>query len=105
MFPISEQFLVKPSLLLKYVEEDQLYFDMNFSMLISKVLWLGVSYRSHTKTVVLLTELIINKKFKIGYSFDTYLGDIKAYNIGSHEFMLSYRVNVYKVWQKHPVYF
>lgn len=105
MIPIHNRLLFKPEILLKYVLAENIYFDLNAFFLINKVLWVGASYRHHTKSVVLLTELNINKKLKIGYSWDTYLGDVWDYNIGTHEFLLSYTINVYKVWQRHPIYF
>jgi type IX secretion system PorP/SprF family membrane protein len=103
--PLSPQIIFKPTLLLKYVDDGSLYFDLNAMFLYRNTLWLGASFRSQTRTMVFLIELYLNKKFRIGYSYDTYLGDVRAYNIGSHEFMLGYTINLYKEKIRHPFYF
>ena len=104
-FELTPHLVFRPTLLLKYVDGGDLYFDLNAMMLYRNTLWLGMSYRSHTKTLVFLMELYLNKKFRIGYSYDTYLGDVRAYNIGSHEFMLGYSINIYKERIRRPFYF
>lgn len=103
--PINSQIIFKPTILLKFVDDGSLYFDLNAMFLYRNTLWLGASYRSHTRTMVFLIELYLNKKLKFGYSYDTYLGDIRAYNIGSHELMLGYTINYYKEKIRHPFYF
>lgn len=103
---ITEGFIYKPSVLIKYVDNGDFYFDINSSIQMKKILWLGVSYRSNHHTFVVMGELKLNSKWKIGYSYDSYLGDIKAYNIGSHELKLSYEIDPYRKRRVyHPNYF
>lgn len=62
--------------------------DINTALKINNLIWVGASYRSNTRSFVLLTEVRVNSRLKIGYSFDSYLGDIGSYNVGSHEIKL-----------------
>ncbi|MBP6976726.1 MAG: type IX secretion system membrane protein PorP/SprF [Bacteroidales bacterium] len=80
--------ILKPSILIKYWEGNQWGIDLNTALKINNLIWVGVSYRSNTRSFVLLTEVRVSSRLKIGYSFDSYLGDIGNYNVGSHEIKL-----------------
>jgi type IX secretion system PorP/SprF family membrane protein len=102
---INNRLMLKPSVLIKYVDVGSFCFDLNASMLIDKLFWLGVSYRSQKNSFVFLCNFKANSKFQIGYSYDTYLGDVKAYNIGTHEIKLSYEIDTYQRKGIRQVYF
>jgi type IX secretion system PorP/SprF family membrane protein len=102
---LNKDLILKPSVLLKYVDNGVFCYDLNLALMVRKLIWFGVSYRSNYKSFVLLTEIRINSKLKVGYSFDSYLGDVKAYNIGTHEVKIAYEVDLYKRRDMYPVYF
>lgn len=82
--------VLKPSVLVKYWGDNEWGVDINSALKLNNLIWVGASYRTNTKSVVLLTELRVSSKLKIGYTFDSYLGDIGNYNVGSHEIKLSW---------------
>jgi len=102
--PISDRFLIKPSTLVKYVQNAPLQVDLNLNVLINKVLWIGASYRTE-RTAVLLAELVISQKLRIGYSYDIFLNELHQYTQGSHEIMLGYDFPLFKNRMLSPRYF
>lgn len=93
--PLGENVVFRPSLLAKYVNDAPPQFDINASFLFANTLWLGASYRTE-KAVSLITEVNINQNIRIGYSYDMWLNELKTYNKGSHEFRISFDLNVQK---------
>ena len=70
--PLSDNLVLRPSTLVKYAQNAPVQVDLNASLLIRDVLWLGASYRTK-EAVVLLTEIVVAKRLRIGYSYDIYL--------------------------------
>jgi type IX secretion system PorP/SprF family membrane protein len=93
--PLGDNVVFRPSLLAKYVKNAPPQLDLNASFLFANILWLGVSYRTE-KAISLITEINIAQNLRIGYSYDIWLNELKAYNKGSHEIRLSYDFNVSK---------
>lgn len=102
--PLNDNFLLKPSALVKYVKNAPLQVDLNLNLLIKKVLWVGASYRTE-KTAVFLAELIVSQKLRVGYSYDVFLNELHQYTKGSHEIMLGYDFPVFKNRMLTPRYF
>ena len=93
--PMGENVVFRPSLLAKFVKNAPPQLDLNASFLFVNAFWLGVSYRTE-KAVSFMTEINIAQNFRIGYSYDIWLNELKTYNSGSHEIRLSYDFNVNK---------
>lgn len=91
--PISDNVVFRPSLLVKYVKNAPPQLDLNASFLFANTLWLGASYRTE-HAVSCIAEINIAQNFRIGYSYDIWLNELKSYNKGSHEIRLSYDLNV-----------
>lgn len=91
-FPISDNLVFRPSMLVKYVQNAPPQLDLNLSFLIGKSFWLGASYRTE-KAVSLLTEIRITPSLTLGYSYDIWLNELKAYNKGSHELRIGFDLN------------
>ncbi len=102
--PLSENLVFRPSTLVKYAQNAPVQIDVNASFLIKNVLWLGASYRTK-RAVVLLAEVVIAERLRIGYSYDIYLNEIQQHNRGSHEIMLEYNIPVIKNRMLTPRYF
>lgn len=101
--PVGDNTVFKPSVLVKYVENAPLNFDINTSFLFKKVFWLGASYRSGNG-VVLLTEYNIKEFIRIGYSYDIVLNRLKQFTTGTHELMLGFDLNIKKTQSVSPRY-
>lgn len=92
---LKNNLVYKPSIMLKYLPGMPLNFDVNSSILLNKVLWLGGSYRS-TKNIVLLLEYNVNDHLRMGYSYDFDLSPLRSANSGSHEIFLGTDLNINK---------
>lgn len=93
--PLTDNIVFRPSLLAKFVKNAPPQLDLNASFLFANIFWLGASYRTE-KAISLITEININQNLRVGYSYDIWLNELKAYNSGSHEIRLSYDFNVNK---------
>ncbi|MFY0594255.1 type IX secretion system membrane protein PorP/SprF [Roseivirga sp.] len=90
VFDISRDLKFKPNLLIKYVENAPIEFDVNANFLIKDIIWAGLSYRSFDSFDALF-QVQVNKQFQFGYSYDfATTTDLRRVNSGSHEIMLQY---------------
>jgi len=94
-FVINEDIVLKPSMLVKYMDAAPVNVDLNLSCLFNKVFWIGASYRT-SKDLVLITEFNITDYFRAGYSYDLSLGEMKKYNNGSHEIFIGFDFDISK---------
>ena len=104
VLPINDDVILKPSLLVKYVANTPTEVDININALLNNIIWIGASYRT-SDAVVAIVEFQLNKKLRIGYSYDFTLTDIKDYSSGSHEIMLGYDFGYDIMKTKTPRYF
>lgn len=101
---LSPDVVMKPSVLVKYVDNAPLQADINLNFLLANTVWLGGSYRTGDSFVALL-ELQLSRKLRLGYSYDFTLTDIRDYSTGSHEIMLGYDFGYQIMKMKTPRYF
>lgn len=88
IFMISEQFKLKPSALLKFVNGAPFSYDLNLNALLSELIWVGFTVRSKS-AVGLNTQLQLNDKLRIGYTFEYPFKPATFGNYGTHEIMIS----------------
>lgn len=109
--PFTDNIVFRPGLMFKYTNNAPLNFDVNASFLFSDLIWIGASYRTNynaitsKNAIVFMAEINLTKNWRLGYSYDSYLSDIKLYNDGSHEIMISYEANIFKPRVLTPRYF
>lgn len=84
---------LKPSTLIRYQEGQPLGMDLNLNVFLQDVINVGGSYRSGD-SMILLFELMLNRSFSFGYTYDHTISRIRSYTDGTHEFMLSYRLKI-----------
>ena len=84
---MSEDLVLKPSVLVKAVSGAPVQFDFNTNLWIQNTLALGVSYRTGD-ALVGMAELQLNDQLRIGYAYDRTFTNLSNYNSGSHELML-----------------
>ena len=104
VFTVNDQVKVKPSVLLKYQKAAPLEGDINVNVLLNDVFWIGASYRTGD-AVLAIIEYQINKRLRIGYSFDYTTSKLSKFNSGSHEIMLGYDFGEDIIKIKTPRYF
>jgi type IX secretion system PorP/SprF family membrane protein len=90
-FQINEDLMFKPTLLLRDVVGSGLSYDVNASVLLKELVWLGASWRSE-KTVTGMVGVRLTPNLEMGYSYDTPTNsNLKGAQSVSHELMISYR--------------
>jgi type IX secretion system PorP/SprF family membrane protein len=104
VFETEHDIKIKPSVLVKKEGDAPIQYDLNVNFLFNEIFWIGASYRSD-EAIVALFEYQINRKFRVGYSYDITLGGISKYNSGSHELMLGYDFGYPVLKIKSPRYF
>jgi type IX secretion system PorP/SprF family membrane protein len=87
----KKDFELMPALLFKYVRPIRPQATAMLKATFDKKYWMALTYRTDDAAGVAL-GLKLKKRFDLGYAFDYSLGDIKAYNFGSHELMLTFQV-------------
>ena len=85
----SQAFVLKPSILLRYVHSAPFAADFNLHLLLNQILWIGASYRVKD-AVVGMVQLQIFPALRVGYAYDYTLSSVGKFSAGSHEFMLGY---------------
>ena len=88
MYNLSEDFKLKPSTIIKYTPSLPVSIDINSNLIYKDKLEAGLSYR-YENSVSALFALIINKKYRIGYSYDYKLAKYGS-NLSSHEIILRF---------------
>ncbi len=105
VFPIHENLLIKPNMLLKSVKGSPMQLDLNVNALLQNILWVGFSYRSKDSFDALI-QLQIGPSLQFGYGFDFYTTtDIRKVSQGSHELMVSYIIRLTRMKMLTPRYF
>lgn len=89
VFDLKEDLKVKPSLLIKMVQNAPVEIDVNLNFIFHDFLWLGAAYRSGDAVAALL-GLQLNRQLMLGYSYDYTLTPLEKYNSGTHEITLRY---------------
>ena len=109
--PLTDNIVFRPGLMFKYTESAPLNVDINASFLFNDVFWLGASYRTNRNAItsknalVFMIELNLSQNWRLGYSYDTYLTEMKTHQQGSHEIMISHDINLFKPRMLTPRYF
>lgn len=85
--PLSTDFVLTPSILVKYVNQAPMSFDFNVRMDYQDRYWAALSYRN-SNTLVGMAGLYLNNTLRLGYAFDFTFSSLQLQNIGSHEIML-----------------
>ena len=87
---MSENFQLKPSVLIKSVKGAPLQLDYNLNGWINKVIGVGASYRTGDALVGMI-ELQVTPEFRLGYAYDYTISNLNTFTKwGTHELMLRY---------------
>jgi type IX secretion system PorP/SprF family membrane protein len=109
--PLNDKIVFRPGVMVKYTEDAPLNVDLNASFLFNDVFWLGASYRTNRNAItsknaiVFMLEFNLSENWRLGYSYDAYLTEMKTHQSGSHEIMISHDINLFKPRMLTPRYF
>lgn len=94
-FPLSPSLNFKPSILALWQLDNKFAIDYNVKMYIEQKIWFGVTYRD-TKNLVGLLGFNLNDLLGASYSYEISTGGMQQFSDGSHELVLSVRLNNFK---------
>ncbi|MBK6522607.1 MAG: type IX secretion system membrane protein PorP/SprF [Sphingobacteriaceae bacterium] len=97
----KKEYVLQPSILMRFNSPNPFEIEYNVKCTYKSMLWAGISFR-HAKTVSSIAKqwqnnslcamlgVTVSKQFTLGYSFDVAMNNLRKYNNGSHEVILSY---------------
>jgi type IX secretion system PorP/SprF family membrane protein len=86
---INENVTLQPGVLLKYLHNVPLSFDVNVNLIYRRVLTTGFSYRK-SESIDFLLKAQVTPQLQVGYSYDHPVGLLSNLSNGSHELMINY---------------
>lgn len=101
---LSDDLLIKPSLLVKAVSGAPVEFDLNTNIWIQNAIAFGFSYRTGDSYVGMV-ELQLSKQLRLGYAYDKTFSDLGYLNTGTHELMLRMEFGLTEKSVASPRYF
>ena len=104
VFPVAEDFKLKPSFLIKGVAGAPIQADLNATLWIKDAIGIGAQYRT-SADVAALVEIQASPQIRIGYSYDRSTTSLQHFNSGSHEIMLRYEFGFPQGKMLSPRYF
>ncbi len=98
--PLNADVTLKPSILALIQMNNQVILDYHVKAYFRQNIWLGLTYRD-IKSGVALVGWNFNEMLSASYSYEMSVGEFKQFNDGSHELVLSLRLDNFK---KHSQY-
>lgn len=95
LIDISPSVKFQPSVLIKYVAGAPVEGDINGVVSLFDLLYFGLSYRSYA-SVDVLTQVRLNQKLSLGYSYEYSTNELSNFTSGSHEIVLRYQFDFSK---------
>lgn len=104
-FPLSDEVMLKPVILLKDDTKGPTSLDLNAFFLLKEKVWLGAFYRTSVgiyqkehlqddltkrNAMGMMVELFATSNIRVGYSYDYALNKLRNYNYGSHELSVGF---------------
>ena len=100
-FDINSSFKLMPSVLVKSDAKSTI-FDVNCNVMWNNMVWLGANYRMTDAIVAQVGFQKANDKmaWKVGYSYDITMSDLKNHSNNTHEIVLGYCFKIVKKVKK-----
>lgn len=103
VFDVGKNVKIRPSAMVRVVENAPVQVDANISVLMNDVIWVGASYRVGDSGDLMI-QYEINKQFSVGYSYDFTFSKIQNHS-GSHEVFIGFDLQRKSDGYDHPRYF
>lgn len=94
-FPVSATMDVKPSVIALWQDDNKFVIDYNVKLFIEEKMWFGLTYRD-VKSMVGIVGFNLNEKLGASYSYELAGSGMRQFSDGSHELVLSIRMNNFK---------
>jgi type IX secretion system PorP/SprF family membrane protein len=95
LIDVAPDIRLQPSFLLKFVVGAPLEADFNAVISLWDILAFGASYRSYA-SLDLLTQVKMNNRLSLGYSYEYSTNELSNFTSGSHEIVLRYQFDLAK---------
>lgn len=95
---------MRPSFIVKYVNNAPLSIEGNLSFLFYDKIWVGAMYR-HKAAIGLNIMYNVSQNLRIGYAYDYQTTALQKFSFGSNEIMVSYNLRSKSKGFKSPRYF
>jgi type IX secretion system PorP/SprF family membrane protein len=99
----NESWAIQPAVLVRYNKLMDEVMDFDATLIYRNLLMVGLSYRTTDEASATLA-VMIDRRFRIAYSYDHSFGDIGKYHNGSHELSIQYDF-VYRTKSVNPKFF
>ena len=86
----EKKLLLSPQILVRYVPNAPLQFELNTNVYYKDMFWVGATYKNDY-AIAANVGINLFKKISVGYSYDVITSDIGQYAGVSHELMLNYK--------------
>lgn len=94
-FALDAEYALQPVIITKATEGAPLSIGGYLNFLYKDVLKIGGVFY-YQEAAGILTEIRLNNRMRVGYSFDMPISGLAAYNYGSHEISAAYELRVFK---------
>lgn len=104
VFSLNDKLKFRPSTLIKMTKGAPMQMDITANFILYDKFWLGAMYRTGSAFGVLV-QVQLAKTVRIGYAYDFTTNQLKDYNSGTHEIMVSFDFFTGKNKIRSPRYF
>lgn len=104
VFDLNDKLKLRPSTLIKINKGAPIQVDLTANFIYLEKFWLGATYRIGN-AFALMAQVQIMKTLRVGYAYDFTTTNIKQYNSGTHEIMVSFDFYTGKNKIRSPRYF
>ncbi|SKC82514.1 PorP/SprF family type IX secretion system membrane protein [Ohtaekwangia koreensis] len=95
ILPLNSDLTLKPSVLAIVQTDHRVLLDYSIKGYLKNKVWFGLTYRD-IKAAVVLAGFDFTKTLTVGYSYEMAMGGFSKFNDGSHDLVLSLRLNNFK---------
>lgn len=100
-FELNKNIVLKSSTIIR-AQNKQGHIDLSVGFLFNNIFYLGTTI-THRETFILITEINLSKKIKIGYAFDYTTNELSSG--GTHEVFIGYDIKAFNSKVTSPRYF
>jgi type IX secretion system PorP/SprF family membrane protein len=104
VFPLNNDWKIRPTTQIKLTEKSPISIDASVAAIYKESIWFGAMYRLNAAYGVFL-QYQVSPQFKLGVASDFGTQDIRNYNYGTFEVLVSYDFAYKKVGLRSPRYF
>ena len=94
VFDVSKNTKFKPAFMVKATNGAPMSYDLTANFLFHEKFWLGAGYRFNESAGALgaLVDFQVSKQWRLGYTYEHPISDIRPYSDGTHEVLIMFEV-------------